>query len=186
MAANELKLKQASAVLGVPAKDLQNFVQAGVIKPRRRAGFYYFDRPTLLRAKVAFYLKDSLGASTRYLTQFTRAVSHVPGFASGEPHVVCLKSTLGRHEPSMKILIPLRGLVEELDQRLPLAAAAKDLPRGRKRRGWKKEFLEAIREAAADLEGVSSEDIAAAVKSYRRERSRPELRVVAEAVEATT
>jgi len=32
----ELKLKQASAVLGVPPKDLQNFVQAGVLKTRRR------------------------------------------------------------------------------------------------------------------------------------------------------
>jgi hypothetical protein len=48
------------------------------------------------------------------------------------------------------------------DQRLPLAAAAKDLLRGRRRRGRKKDFLEAIREAAADLEGVSSEDIATA------------------------
>ena len=39
----ELKLKQASAVLGVPQKALQNFVQAGVLKPRHRLGLYYFD-----------------------------------------------------------------------------------------------------------------------------------------------
>jgi hypothetical protein len=31
-----LKLKQASAVLGVPPKDLQNLVQLGVIRPVRR------------------------------------------------------------------------------------------------------------------------------------------------------
>ena len=31
-----LKLKQASAVLGVPPKDLQNLVQLGVIRPARR------------------------------------------------------------------------------------------------------------------------------------------------------
>jgi hypothetical protein len=29
----DLKLKQASAVLGVPPKDLQNLVQHGVIRP---------------------------------------------------------------------------------------------------------------------------------------------------------
>ena len=39
----ELKLKQASAVLGMPTKELQNLVQFGVIKPRRRRGLYFFD-----------------------------------------------------------------------------------------------------------------------------------------------
>ena len=185
MARDELKLKQASAVLGVPTKDLQNFVQAGVVKPRRRGAFYYFDRKTLLRAKVAFYLKDSLGTSTRYLTAFSKAVSHVPGFASGEPAVVCLRSTVRKNEQPMRIYIPLGGLVEELDERLPLASAARDLPRGRKRPGWKKEFLAAIQEAASDLEGVSAEQVADVVKTYRRERVKPEPTVVAEAVETT-
>ena|SRR5256885_10817336 len=32
------KLKQASAVLGMPTKELQNLVQFGVVKPRRRRG----------------------------------------------------------------------------------------------------------------------------------------------------
>ena len=49
----ELKLKQASAVLGVPQKALQNFVQARVLKPRRRLGLYYFDTSLLLQATVA-------------------------------------------------------------------------------------------------------------------------------------
>jgi hypothetical protein len=39
----ELKLKQASAVLGMPTKELQNWVQFGVVKPRRRLGLYLFD-----------------------------------------------------------------------------------------------------------------------------------------------
>ena len=38
MQAVELKLKQASAVLGMPTKELQNLVQFGVMKPRRRRG----------------------------------------------------------------------------------------------------------------------------------------------------
>jgi hypothetical protein len=80
----ELKLKQASAVLDVRPKDLQNLVQSGVLRPRRVGSLYYFDRKALVSAKVALYLKGSLGASTRYLTQFTRAVSKVPGFATGE------------------------------------------------------------------------------------------------------
>jgi hypothetical protein len=68
--------------------DLQNFVQAGVLRPRRVGALYYFNPETLVSAKVALYLKDSLGASTRYLTKFTRAVSRVPGFATGKAKTV--------------------------------------------------------------------------------------------------
>ena len=60
----QLKLKEASFVLGVSPKDLQNLVQFGVLHPRRQDRFFVFDSPTLLQAKVAFYLKESLGTST--------------------------------------------------------------------------------------------------------------------------
>jgi hypothetical protein len=180
----ELKLKQASAVLGVRPKDLQNFVQSGVLRPRRVGAVYYFDRKALVSAKVALYLKDSLGASTRYLTVFTRAVSKVPGFATGEAEAVRVRSG-ARDEQPVSILIPLRVLVAELDERLPLAEQAKDLPRGRKRARWKEELRAALQQGATDLEDVSQTDIAKTIKSYRRERRRPELTVVAEAVEAT-
>jgi hypothetical protein len=179
-----LKLKQASAVLGVPAKDLQNFVQAGVLRPRRIGAIYYFSRKTLVSAKVALYLKDSLGASTRYLSKFTRAVSEVPGFATGEAETVRVQAG-ARDEQPVSILIPLRGLVAELDERMPLAELARDLPRGRKRAGWKEELRAALKQGAIDLQDVSQEEITKTIKAYRRERRKPELTVVAEAVEAT-
>lgn len=185
MAGMELKLKQASAVLGVRPKALQNFVQARVLKPRRRGNVYYFDRNTLLQAKVAIYLKASLGASTRYLSKFAEAVSELPGFESGMPDIVCLKSGVWKDEPPVKILIPLGNLADDLEQRLPFAVAAKDLPRGRKRPGWKREFRAALQEAARDLDGVSEAQILEAVRTYRKERARPGLTVVAEAAETT-
>src|SRR5215472_6904382 len=70
-----LKLKQASAVLGVSPKDLQNLVQFGVLRPFRRNRVYWFDTALLLQAKVAFYLKDSLGSSSDLLARFTSALS---------------------------------------------------------------------------------------------------------------
>jgi Helix-turn-helix domain len=184
MSDRELKLKQASAVLRVPPKDLQNFVQSGVLRPRRVGRLYYFNREALVTAKVAVYLKDSLGASTRYLTKFTRAVAQVPRFATGEVETVRVQSGAGDEEP-LSILIPLRGLVAELDERMPLAEQARDLPRGRKRAGWKEELRTAFKQGAADLGSVSQADVARTIKSYRRERRKPELTVVAEAVEAT-
>ena len=186
MARPELKLKQASAVLGVRPKALQNFVQARVLKPRRRGTVYYFDRNMLLQARVAIYLKASLGASSRYLSKFAAAVSALPGFESGLPEIVCIKSGASKDDPPVRILIPLGSLADELEQRLPLAAAAKDLPRGRKRSGWKREFRAALLEAAQELNGVSEEQVLEAVKTYRKERAKPGLTVVAEAAETTT
>lgn len=177
-----LKPKQASAVLGVPQKDLQNFVQARVLKPRRRLGIYYFDSHMLLQARVVVYLKASLGASTRYLTKFAAAVAGLPGFETRTPAVVSLRVSAWKTEPSVEIRIPLGVLAEQLRQRLPLAAAAKDLPRGRKRPGWKAEFTTAVRAAASDLNGMSEKQIADAIRAYCRERGKWGLTVVAESV----
>lgn len=57
----ELKLKQASTVLGVPPKELQNLVQFGVLRPRRDARISFFDANALLQAKVAGYLEGIAG-----------------------------------------------------------------------------------------------------------------------------
>jgi 2-iminoacetate synthase ThiH len=51
--------------------------------------------------------------------------------------------------------------------------------------GWKEELRAALRAGAVDLEGTSQSEITRTLKSYRRERRKPELTVVAEAVEAT-
>jgi hypothetical protein len=183
MAVQALKLKQASAVLGVPPKDLQNLVQHRVVRPRRRAGLYYFDRSALLQAKVATYLKGSLDASTAYLSKFATAVSKLPDFASGRPTTVRLKARFYADEPPVMVMIPLGALAAEIERRLPLAELAKDLPRGRKRPGWKRQFFGALRDASADLEGVSEKQILDAVRKIRTRRSKPELTVVAEAAE---
>jgi hypothetical protein len=180
----ELKLKQASVALGVPPKDLQNFVQAGVLRPRRRGLVCYFDRKTLVSAKVAFYLKNSLGTSTRYLSRFTKAIASLKGFPLQPPETVCLRSRRGDEQP-VSIFVPLRTLVDELDQRLPMAARAKDLPRGRRRRGWRAELTAVLVDGAANLKGVSSSEAARAIRAYRRGR-KADPTVVAEAVEATT
>jgi len=54
------------------------------------------------------------------------------------------------------------------------------LPRGRKRRGWKKEFLESVAEAAKDIGVVSEEEILRTLRNYRKERRTPEITIAAE------
>ena len=181
----EFTLKQASAVLRVPQKDLRNLVQACVLKPRCRLGLDHFDVNLLLQARVVIYLREALGASTRYLSKFTAAVATLPEFESGTPAVVSLKARSRQTEPAIEIRIPLGALAEDLRQRLPLAATAGDLRQGRTRPGWKRDFLAAVRKAAGDLGDLSEKQLAVTIRAYRRERGRSGLTVVAEAAKAS-
>jgi hypothetical protein len=182
-----LKLKQASAVLGVPPKDLQNLVQLGVIRPARRNRVCWFDANLLLEAKVAFYLKETLGSSSDLLARFTEAFSKTFGKASlGELRDICLRSRPVNGTDAVEIKIPVRSLAQELEDQIPLALAYKDLPKGRKRPGWKKDFLRSVQKAAANLGNISEEEILKTVRESRSGRKKlPEITVVARSKKKT-
>lgn len=177
-----LKLKQASAVLRVPPKDLQNLAQFKVVRPRRKAGLLVYDRNALYAARVAFYLKDLIRPSSERLSEMTLAVltflRSSPGASAEDIKLLARTSTDSR---PVEIKIPFRSLTREVDQRVEQLSLFRDLPRGRKRPGWKKDFLEILKEAAGYLpRDLSDQDILDAVRDYRRKKtSRPEITVVA-------
>jgi plasmid maintenance system antidote protein VapI len=177
MEAIELKLKQASAVLGVAPKDLQNLVQFKVLRPTRRDSFYWFNNRLLLEAKVALYLKESLGTSTEVLVLFARALSNLKDEEVTNVRYLSLRSLPARGREPIEVRIPLRDLAKELNEQLPLAAVYQDLPRGRKRPGWKREFTRSLEAAAGDLSGVSESAVAEAIRGFRTERKLPEITV---------
>lgn len=163
-----LKLKQASAVLDVPPKELQNLVQLGVLRPFRRKGIYWFDEGLLLQAKVAFYLKDSLGSSSVLLARFTAALSqNLKKGRLNELKDLSLHSRPASGKDAVEIRIPLRSLALELQEQLPRASVSLDLPRGRKRPGWKKDFLRSLEAGAAEMKDVSEEEISKTVQETR-------------------
>jgi hypothetical protein len=177
-----LKLKQASAVLGMPPKELQNFVQFGVVKPRRREGLYWFDQNVLLQAKIGWYLRESLGVSTGYLARLVQLICKVATSGEKQRQFIWVRSRPSSGSAAIEVRIPVQSLAEEIEERLPLANVYKDLPRGRKRPGWKAEFLETLSEAAVDLGDLSEEDILQAVKKQRKAtKSEPEITVASEA-----
>jgi len=181
MQTTSLKLKQASAVLGMPPKELQNFVQFGVVKPKRREGLYWFDQTVLLQAKIGWYLRVSLGVSTSYLARLVQ-LTYKAANARREQQFICVRSRPFAGSEAIEVKIPVRSLADEIEERLPLANVYKDLPRGRKRPGWKAEFTDTLREAAVDLGDLSEEDILQAVRNQRhRKRSAPEMTVASEA-----
>ncbi len=177
----EFKLKQASAILGVSAKELQNLVQLKVIRPPCRDNLHWFDGRLLLEAKVAFYLKESLGSSSELLSLFTETLSRSLG--SGDlksRRFISLRSLPPRGQQPIEIRIPLGSLAREVEDQLPRAQAEADLPRGRRRAGWQAEMSRAFGQAAKQLGDVQTGEILEAVKAHRNgRRTLPEVTVVA-------
>lgn len=178
MQTSRLKLKQASAVLGVSPKSLQNLVQFKVLRPVRRDSFYWFDNRLLLEAKIALYLKESLGTSTEVLIRFARALSRLKDDDVKKVRYLSLRSRPASGREPVEVRIPIRDLANELDEQLPLAGLHRDLPRGRKKPGWKRDFTRALTTAADDLSGVTESQIAAAIRGFRTEKQKlPEITI---------
>src|SRR6266404_753573 len=146
MQKQRLKLKQASAVLQIEPKELQNLVQFGVVKPKRMEVFLASEKE----------------------------------FESDNPNYIVFKCRLAAEEDPIKVGVPFRALGKQLQEQMIRADLYRDLPRGRKRRGWKKEFLESLTEAAKEIGEVSDQEILQTVRAYRKERRAPEITVVAE------
>jgi hypothetical protein len=178
----ELKLKQASAVLEMPAKELQNLVQFGVVKPRRRRGLYVFDEMCLYQAQVAGHLKLALGSPSEKLAEFVEAFSEFFKRADNDiPDVLIFRSSSKFRTRSVEIRLPFKDLRESLAARLLRVDLYRDLPRGRKRPNWKAEFLATLKEASRDISDVSPRDLQRAVREYRKsKKEKPEITVVAE------
>ena len=178
----QLKLKQASAVLETPPKELQNLVQFGVLKPKQRAGLFVFDTTTLYAAKVALFLKAALGTNTELLSEFMEALLNpLPSFREEQADILVFKSRPSPGSVVVEVKVPFRELVQQLEERLQRVELYKDLPRGRKRPGWNREFLATLREAAREMGDVSTEEVVNTVREYRNEKKRrPEVTVEAE------
>jgi hypothetical protein len=156
-------------------------VQLKVIRPCRRDNLYWFDGRLLLEAKVALYLKESLGSSSELLSLFTDALSRSIG--NDDPksrRFISLRSLPPRGQQPIEIRIPLGSLAREVEEQLPRSVEQKDLPRGRRRAGWQEEMSRAFGDAAKQLGDVQAGEILAAVKAHRRRpRVLPEVTVVA-------
>lgn len=176
-----LKLKQASAVLRIQPKELQNLVQFGVVKPARSQGTYLFDAQALLAAKVAYSLKEYLGTRMSVLAELMDAfLASEAKLSSQNPEYVVFSCRPSDEEEPIKLSVPFRAMGAQIEERMTRAGLYRDLPRGRKRRGWKKEFLESLADAARDMGEISEEEILRTIRTHRKERRTREITVVAE------
>src|SRR3989442_6157118 len=119
MQKQRLKVKQASAVLQIEPKELQNLVQFGVVKPKRFEGTYFFDTNTLMVAKVAFCLKESLGTRTSVLSKLMDVfLASEKEFKLDNPKYIVLKCRLSAEEDPIKVGVPFLALGEHLQEQM--------------------------------------------------------------------
>ncbi len=97
-------------------------MQFKVLRPIRRDAFYWFDKLLLLEAKIAFYLKESLGTSTEVLALFAHALSNLKDKDVTRLRYLSLRSLPTRGREPIEVRIPLRELAKELEEQLPRAA----------------------------------------------------------------
>jgi hypothetical protein len=151
------------------------------VKPSRSGGTYLFDVKLLLIAKVASYVKESLGTRVSVLSKLMEAFSASEERLKREnPKYIVFSCRLGTEEEPIKLAVPFRTFGEQIEERMKRADLYKDIPRGKKRRGWKKEFLESLAETAEAMGAVSEEEISRTVRTYRKEKRAPEITVAAE------
>src|SRR6202171_6864008 len=91
-------------------------------------------------------------------------------FKSDNPNYIVFKCRLAADEDPIKVGVPFRALGKQLQEQMIRADLYRDLPRGRKRRGWKQAFLELLDEAGDGVGEVSDEEILQTVRAYRKER----------------
>jgi hypothetical protein len=101
-------------------------------------------------------------------------------FKSENPKYIVFKCQLSTEEDPIKVGVPFRALGKQLQEQMTRANLYRDLPRGRKRRGWNKEFLESLTEAARDIGEVSDEAILQTVRAYRKEKRVSKITVAVE------
>ncbi len=177
----QFKLKDASYVLGVSPKDLQNLVQFGVLDPPRQDRFFVFDSATLLKAKVALYLKESLGTSVPLLARFTTEIfKDMPRSKISKARNISILSRPLRGEKPVRIEVPVQALAAELAARIPAVESPSKSAKASEHNQWKEEIMRTFSQAADDLAGTTEQDILDEIKRYRAERKKsPEITVVA-------
>jgi hypothetical protein len=156
----QFKLKDASIVLGVSPKDFQKLVQFGVLRPRCQDCFFVFGSATLLQAKAAFYLKESLGNSVPLLARFRREIfKEMPVGRPGQARNISILSRPLRGKEAVCIEVPVQALAAELEAQIPATQSPRVRRNGGERNQRREEITRSFAEAVEDLKGITEQEI---------------------------
>src|SRR5205085_8454863 len=168
----ELKAGQVAAVVGIDAKQLQNVVEAGYVRPsvagRGRGSVRLYTFEDVVRLRVFDILVRSYGleqgrAARMLSSAWPRRLTAGRQTLVIEP----VKAPAGRGLSLEPITIPLADIVTETERRI--GRVRKTYREGKRGRpvGWSKRMRDALSNVSGNLQEVSDEQIRRTIAAHR-------------------
>jgi DNA-binding transcriptional MerR regulator len=175
MTSMKLKTGQVAAILNINPKQLQNDVDAGYVQPivtgQGRGSVRLYSFENVVRLKVLGLLVQAYGLERpRAATMLARAW---PQPFTNQTEILIIPPTLtsiGEGIDLEPIRLPLREIVESIEQRVnEVVQTYHEKKRGRPV-GWSQQMRQALTDVSAHLQEVSDEQITQEIETYRTQR----------------
>jgi hypothetical protein len=172
----ELKSGQVAAVVGIDAKQLQNAVEAGYVRPsiagRGRGSVRLYTFEDVVRLRVFDILVKAYGleqgrAARMLSSAWPRRLTAARQTLVIEP----TKASAGRGLPLEPITIPLADIMTETERRIGrVRKTYREKKRGRPA-GWSKQMRETLSDVSDHLHNVGDEQIRRVIAAHRAGKS---------------
>lgn len=168
----ELKSGQVAVVVGINAKQLQNAVEAGYVRPsvagRGRGSVRLYTFEDVVRLRVFDILVRAYGLEQGRAAQML-ASAWPRRLTTGRQTLVIApaKASADRSLPLEPITIPLADIVTETERRISrVRKTYREKKRGRPT-GWSKRMGEVLSDISTHLQGVDDEKIKRSIAAHR-------------------
>lgn len=168
----ELKSGQVAAVVGINAKQLQNAVEAGYVRPsisgRGRGSVRLYTFEDVVRLRVFDILVKAYGleqgrAARMLSSAWPRRLTAARQTLVIEP----TKASAGRGLPLEPITIPLADIMTETERRIGrVRKTYREKKRGRPA-GWSKQMRETLSDVSDHLQNIDDEQIRRVIAAHR-------------------
>ena len=173
----ELKAGQVAAVLGIDAKQLQNAVEAGYVRPsvagRGRGSVRLYSFEDVVRLRVFDILVRAYGLEQERAAQMLS--SAWPSRLTADRQtlsIVPAKASAGRGLSLGPITIPLADIMTETERRIGrVRKSYREKKRGRPV-GWSKQMREVLSDVSDNLQSVDDEQIRRSIAAHRAGKSK--------------
>ncbi len=168
----ELKAGQVAAVVGIDAKQLQNVVEAGYLRPsvsgRGRGSVRLYTFEDVVRLRVFDILVKAYGLEQRRAARMLS--SAWPRRLTADKQTLVIeptKASAGRGLALGPITIPLAEIMTETERRIGhVRKTYREKRRGRPA-GWSKRMGDSLSDISDHLQGVSDAQIKRSIAAHR-------------------
>jgi hypothetical protein len=173
----ELKSGQVAVVVGINAKQLQNAVEAGYVRPsvagRGRGSVRLYTFEEVVRLRVFDILVRAYGLEQgRAARMLSRAW---PRHLTADKQTLVIapaKTSADRRLPLEPITIPLADIITETERRISRVRKTYHEKRRGRPAGWSKRMSEALSDVSDHLQDVSDEQIRRSIAAHRAGKRR--------------